>query len=92
MALLLQPKQSRERLIMSHRWNKIILSSVYSGTVPVWSMMHVESVADHSRWKVWRWQNCLLYSVIKLLQISMYLIRVSSDRCPGLHVARLFAE
>jgi len=33
---------------MSHRPNKIVLSSVYSGTVPVLSTMHAGSVADHS--------------------------------------------
>jgi len=33
--ILLQPKQSQECMIMSHRLNKIILSLVYSGNVPV---------------------------------------------------------
>jgi len=60
--LLLQSiKQSRDHLIMSDRLNKIILSLVYSGTLPVYSTMHVESVADHSRRKVWRQQNYVVH-------------------------------
>jgi len=39
---LLQPKQSRVSLVMSHGPNKIVLSSVYSGTVPVLMTMHVK--------------------------------------------------
>jgi len=38
--------------MMSHKPNKIILSSVYSGTV-----MHVESMTDRSKRKVRRQQN-----------------------------------
>jgi len=33
-----------------------------------------------------------MYNIISALQIFTYLIRVSSNRCPRLHSARLFAE
>jgi len=72
-AQLLQPKQSRVRLIMSHRPNKIVLSSVYSRTVLVLSTMDVESVADHSRWKVWRQQNYVVHTLT-------FLPKAPSDR------------
>jgi len=45
-ALLLQPKQSRVRLIMSHRPKKIVLFSVYSGTV------YCSRRCTWSRWEI----------------------------------------
>ena len=47
---------------MSHRPKKIVLSSVYSGTVQVSSTMHAESVANHSRRKVRRQQNYVVHT------------------------------